>query len=303
VFTRKFAAVVGIAALAASCAESEAPFGALQHTIELPGNTVGTAGCASIDLANCFAILDNQYKILYETNNWAARRGEAQYRVVTDSNKQLAAIFQSSSTTVAEALEAIDGLIADITSARDRGDYGACWGNYLLERARWVRSKVATGNLDLSDEPQRTCWVSPVTSFSGTGTETGGVTLTASDRWHFTGDPYGIYTTRTWFVVEGPSGTITTPISNQTGAASVTIFDPATTAPGTYSYSIVQCADWGQCSAPVSTSVTITAGSTGGGSGEDPGPTCIHDNRNKTFDPKLSQEKCEKEIKVGHPNS
>lgn len=298
---RQFVAVAGIAALAAGCADAPEPFGAgAQHTIDVPENTLSTAGCAAIDYSSCFAILDNQVKILYERNNWAARRGEAEYRVVTGSNRELADIFQAETRSAAEATQLLDEFIRQIQTARAAGSYSECWGAHVQGYAEWIRGKVVAGSVDMSDAPQMTCYVSPVSVVSSSGTEAGGVVLTINDPWHFSGDPYDIYTTGTYFVVQGPNGTITTALSEQSGAATVNIRDVLTKVPGAYEYSVMQCADWGQCSAAIRTTVTVVAGSTGG---ED--PTCLqpHDNRNGTFVPQPQQPKCEKVVKESLPRA
>jgi hypothetical protein len=299
---RQIVAVAGIATLAIGCAGDSEPFAMdPQHTIDVPGNTVGTSGCVTIDNTNCFAILDNQLKILYERNNWAARRGEAEYRIVTNSNNELAAVFQEETMSVSNALAKLDRFISQIVSARDAGRYGDCWGGYIQGYAEWIRGRIVAGNLDVSDAPQMSCFVSPVASVTGTGTETGGVVLTIDDPWHYVGDPYGIHMTNTYFVVAGPNGTITTTPSAQSGPATVTIADAATRTAGVHEYSVTQCADWGHCSTPVRATVTIIANTNGGG--ENPDPACAHDNRNKTFTPQLGEPKCEKTIKIDHPNS
>ena len=297
---KQFVAVAGIVTLAVGCAGDVEPFAYdVQHTIDVPGNTVGTSGCQAIDNTNCFAILDNQLKILYERNNWAARRGEAEYRVVTNSNNELASIFQEQTTTVAQATADLDRFISQIISARSGGRYSECWGAHIQTFAEWIRGKIVTGNVDVSDAPQMSCFVSPVAAVSGTGSEANGVVLTIDDPWHFSGDPYGVYPTNTYFVVAGPNGTITTAPVAQNGPATVTIADAATRTAGTYDYSVTQCADWGQCSTAVRTTVTIVVS---GGEGN-PDPSCAHDNRNKTFSPQLGQPKCEKTIKTDHPGS
>jgi hypothetical protein len=287
---RKFVAAAGIAALAAGCTDTSEPFGAgPQATIDVPGNTVGTAGCVSIDSTNCFAILDNQIKILYERNNWAARRGEADYRVVTGSNRELANIFQADTRSAAEAARLLDQFISTIQTARDGGRFSECWGAHIQSYAEWIRGKVLSGNLDMSDAPQMTCFVSPVVSVSGSGNEEGGVVLTINDPWHFSGDPYDVYATSTYFVVEGPNGTITTALSQQDGATTVNVRDVLTRTPGAYNYSVVQCADWGQCSEPIRSTVTVVAG---GGD-----PVCVHDNRDGLFTPR--QPGCEPQLNRG----
>ena len=272
---KKLIAVAGIA-LSAACAESPDPTSFdVQHTIEVPGNTLGTAGCATIDLASCFAILDNQLKILYERTAWAARRGEAEYRVITGTNRNLSVIYQAETATVAETLRALDHFIDDISTGLEEGSVSACWGDHLVTFATWIRGKVATGNVDVSDAPQMDCLVSPPSAAIVQGSEANGVVLTMIDPWHFSGDPYGVYETQTNLVVTGPNGTITTPMRTQTGAENVVVVDPATNVAGTYPYSVVQCNDWGQCSAPFTFDVTVSKGA----GGNDPG--CVHDNRDK----------------------
>ncbi|HET9438989.1 MAG TPA: hypothetical protein VFO52_02415 [Longimicrobiales bacterium] len=255
---KRFIAVAGIALFASACAGDTDPYGLdLQYTIDLPGNDVGTPGCQSIDLSSCFAVLDHQFKLLYETNSTAARRGEADYQVVSSANRKLASIFVAETRTVAQAMRALDQFSAMVEGARDRGRYSRCWGDYVLAYAGWLRSKVTAGDLNVDDAPQMTCFVSPVAGVTGAGTTADGVTLRIADPWHFSGDPYGTYTTRTWFVVTGPSGTIATPPAMQTGADVVTIADPATTIAGVYEYSVTQCADWGRCSDAVRVIVTV----------------------------------------------
>ncbi len=273
---KKLVAVAGIV-LASACAENADPTGfEVQRTIDVPGNVLGTAGCTAIDLASCFAILDNQLKILYERTSWAARRGEADYKVITGTNKNLSSIFMAETRSVSETLTSLDAFIDDMEQGVADGEVSACWGDHLLSLAGWVRGKVAAGNVDVSDAPTMDCFVSPVSSVIVQASETNGVILTLEDPWQYSGDPYGVYQTGTWFVVTGPNGAITTPVTVQTGPASVIVADPATKSAGTYAYSVVQCSDWGQCSLPFSFDVTVEPGSTGGG---DPG--CVHDNRDK----------------------
>jgi hypothetical protein len=272
----KYLAALGVAVLAA-CAESSDPTGFdVQHTIEVPGNVLGTAGCTEIDLAGCYAILDNQLKVLYERTSWAARRGEAEYKVITATNKNLSAIFMAETATVPETLRALDEFIGDLQRGIDDGRVGTCWGDHLVAFGTWIRGKVAAGDVDVSDAPVMDCFVSPVASVVVRASETDGVVLTLNDPWQYTGDPYGVYETRTYFVVTGPNGTITTPSVLQAGAAQVVVADTATRAAGAHTYSVVQCADWGQCSESFAFDVTIEKGSTGG---SDPG--CVHDNRDK----------------------
>ena len=266
-------AAVGVAVLVA-CADSPDPTGfEVQRTIDVPGNVLGTSGCTSIDLANCFAILDNQLKILYERTSWAARRGEAEYRVVTGTNRNLSVIFQAEHASVPETLRALDGFLGDISDALENGEVSDCWGEHLLEFGAWIRGKLETGNVDVSDAPAMSCQVSPVAAVTVQASEASGVVLTLDDPWHYSGDPYGVYETRTNFVVTGPAGTMTTPMQLQTGAASVVIIDPATNVAGDYQYSVAQCNDWGQCSEPFTFDVTVVAGA------GDPG--CVHDNRGR----------------------
>ncbi|HEY0672615.1 MAG TPA: hypothetical protein VGD27_10125 [Longimicrobiales bacterium] len=255
---KRFIAVAGIALLASACAADTDPFGlGPQYTIDIPGNNVGTPGCQSIDLSSCFAVLDHQFKLLYETNSTAVRRGEADYQVVSSANRKLASIFVAETRTVAQAIRALDQFAAMVGGARERGRYSPCWSDYVLAHAGWLRSKIAAGDLNMSDAPLMSCFVSAVAGVTGTGTTGQGVTLTIADPWHFSGDPYAVYTTQTWFVVTGPSGTITTAPAVQTGAEVVTIDDPATSAAGVYEYSVIQCADWGRCSDVVTTIVTV----------------------------------------------
>lgn len=255
---KRFIAVAGIALFASGCADGADTYGLdPRYTIDLPGNDVGTPGCQSIDLSSCFAVLDHQFKLLYETNSMAARRGEADYQVVSSANRKLASIFVAETRTVAQAIRALDQFSTMVEGARDRDRYSACWGDYVLAYTSWLRSKVAAGDLNVSDAPLMGCFVSPVAGVTGTGTTTEGVTLTIADPWHFSGDPYGIYTTQTWLVVTGPNGTITTPPTTQTGAEVIAIIDPATSAAGVHEYSVIQCADWGRCSDPVTLTVTV----------------------------------------------
>jgi hypothetical protein len=267
-------AAVGVAILV-GCADSPDPTGFdVQRTIDVPGNVVGTSGCTAIDLASCFAILDNQLKILYERTAWAARRGEAEYRVITGTNKNLSVIFQAERASVAETLRALDSFADDIDDALENGEISECWGGHLLEFGAWIRHKVATGNVAVSDAPVMSCLVSPVSGVVVQASESSGVVLTFDDPWHFSGDPYGVYETRTNLVVTGPAGTITTPMLLQSGAASVVVADPNTNNAGDYEYSVMQCNDWGQCSEPFAFDVTVVKGSTG-----TPDPGCVHDNR------------------------
>jgi hypothetical protein len=294
VSVKHFVAAVGIAALAASCSDVHEPFsGDVQRDIQVPGNTLGTSGCTTIDRSGCFAILDNQIKILYERNNWAARRGEAEYRVVTNSNSELASIFGAETRTVDEALRYLDRFVAQIATARSGGRMSECWGAHIQGYGEWIRAKVAAGDIDVSTPPRPACEVSPV-SVTGAGNETSGVVLTINDPWHFTGDPYNIHTTMTYFVITGPNGTITTTPALQTGAATITVVDALTKSAGAHDYSVVQCADWGYCSAPTRSTITVAVGTTGGEL--DPGTECVHDNRDKTFIPRTGamDEKCEK---------
>jgi hypothetical protein len=284
---KKFVAFAGIA-LACACAESPGPTGLdVQHTIDVPGNDLGTQGCTQIDLASCFAILDNQVKILYERSAWAVRRGEADYRTVSAANKNLSEIFQADTLSVPETLTSLDKFIGDVDAAIEGGSVSACWGDHLLTFGEWIRGKVAAGSVDVSDAPQMNCFVSPVSSVIVQASETKGVVLTLIDPWHYTGDPYGVYQTGTYFVVSGPNGTITTPTSFQTGPANVVIADPATHQAGTFPYSVTQCSDWGQCSLPFSFDVTIAPGSTGD-------PVCVQDNRDKNHAGPPQLPKCKK---------
>lgn len=285
---KKLFAVAGIA-LVAACAESPDPTGfEIQHTIDVPGNVLGTAGCTTIDFSSCFAILDNQLKILYERTAWAARRGEAEYRVITGTNRNLSMIYQADHATVAETVRALDAFITDISNGLEAGSVSACWGDHLVLFATWLRGKVAAGNVDVSDAPQMSCFVSPVSSVIVKASEANGVVLTLIDPWQFSGDPYGVYATQTNFVVTGPNGTITTPMEEQTGAANVVVADPVTNVAGSYRYTVVQCSDWGQCSAPFAFDVTVSKGSTG----TDPG--CVHDNRDKNHAGPSNIPKCRK---------
>ena len=284
---KKLIAAVGVAVVAA-CADTSDPAGiAIQHTIDVPGNVLGTSGCTSIDLAGCFAILDNQLKILYERTSWAARRGEADYKVITGTNKNLSVIYQAESSSVAETVGALDEFIADIQKGLDAGQVSTCWGDHLLEFATWIRGKVAAGNVDVSDAPEMECFVSPVSAVIVQASEMNGVVLTLTDPWQYSGDPYGVYETRTSFVVTGPNGTFATPMSLQSGAANVVVADPATKAVGTYPYSVVQCSDWGQCSQPFEFEVTVGKGSGDAG--------CVHDNRDKNHPGPASLPKCRKD--------
>ena len=280
---RNFLSVAVVSVLFAACAENASvPFEPeAGRTILISGNTNTTC---TIDLISCFAILDAEIKALYEANNTAARRGEAEYRVVTDSNEDLSRIFQAETMTQAQALVLLDSFIDDIENALARGRYSECYGAFTLAYAEWIRAKVAAGSVDVSGRPTLTCLVSPVTG-TGTGSATNGVTLTLNDPFHFQGDPYNTTTTTTYFVVVGPSGTITTSSVIQTGATTVTIRDAATTVPGTYTYVVQQCSGIG-CSTGTTITVTIPQGTGVGG--------CVHDNRNGGYVAPPNQPKCPK---------
>ena len=78
---RRFIAVAGIIALASGCADDTSPLGVEpQYTIDIPGNTVGSSG---------YAILDEHFKLLYEINSMAVRRGEAEYNLASNANLKL----------------------------------------------------------------------------------------------------------------------------------------------------------------------------------------------------------------------
>jgi hypothetical protein len=284
-------AVAGIALAVSACADPTDPFGStVQHTIEIPGNTLGTAGCVQIDHSGCYAILDNELKRLYETNSTAARRGEAEYRPVSRANKQLAYIFQSEARTAAEALGALDRFIRDISTAYMQGRYSSCWAEQVLAQAEWLRGKIAAGSVDVADAPALTCYVSAPTRVIATGSTNSGVVLMIDDPWHYNGDPYGAYSTQTYFVVAGPSGSISTPPTLQVGAALVTVVDESTKQVGTYQYSVRQCSDWGPCSEPMTFSVTVVEGN------GTPTPICVHDNRDGLKPPGQLDGKCPKPI-------
>lgn len=276
--------------LSAACTDTSGPLGfEAQYTIDVPGNVVGTPGCTDIDLTGCFALLDNQIKVLYETTAWAARRGEAEYKLVTSSNKDLAAIFQADTRSVAETLRGLDSFITSIDDAVENGSFSKCWGDHVLAHARWIREKVAAGNVDVSDAPRMSCFVSPVADVTVSGSTAEGVRLVLDDPWQYTGDPYGIYTTRTWFVVQGPNGNLTTDAAEQDGAEMVTVLDPATRTVGTYEYTVTQCSDWGQCSEPFSFDVDVIEGAAA--------PPCVHDNRDKHAPGRSPIPKCRKSKK------
>lgn len=283
---KKLFVVAGMAVLAA-CAESADPVGfEREHTLDVPGNVVGTPGCTDIDLASCFAILDNQVKVLYERAAWAARFGEADYQVITGSNKELSYIFQAETRSVTEAVRALDKFKTDMERAVASEQLSHCWGDHLIAFTGWLRDKVAAGDVDVSDAPVMTCRVSPPAAVAVSGSTQTGVVLTVDDPWHYSGDPYGVYTTETYFVVEGPSGTITTAPSAQSGAASVVISDPATNVAGTYSYSVAQCSSWGYCSEPFVFDVDVVDGPAV--------PACVHDNRDKDAPGRSPLPKCGK---------
>jgi hypothetical protein len=268
----KLIAAVGIV-VAAGCADTTA-VGVFdrQHTIDVPGNVVGTPGCASIDLVSCFAILDHQIKLLYEQASWAARLGEADYQAISTSNKDLVRIFQGDTTSVSDALHALDRFISAMERARSRGELSSCWGDHLIGFGSWVRAKVAAGDVQVTDAPLQGCRVSAVAGVTVVGSTAQGVVLTIDDPWHYTGDPYGVYATRTYFVVQGPHGAINTTPILQDGPATVVISDPQTNAVGSYAYSVTQCSDRGFCSVPFSFDVEVVEGS---------GAVCVHDNRDK----------------------
>ena len=281
-----------IAAVAAVAGCSETPVSVMEpevsRTILIEGND--EVSC-TIDFISCYAILDAEIKALYEANNTAARRGEAEYRIVTNSNNELASIFNAETMTVADAVVHMDRFIAEIERAIAGGKYGECWGNYILEWANWLRATIAAESLDVSGRPvQDDCLVSPVTG-TGTGSITAGVTLTLDDPFNFAGDPYGVYVTTTYFVVVGPNGTITTDEIVQSGAETVTITDASNKTPGTYTYTVQQCNEFG-CSAATTITVVIPDATVS---------SCAHDNRNGNFTTPPSHPKCPKEDKI-HKN-
>jgi hypothetical protein len=99
------------------------------------------------------------------------------------------------------------------------------------------------------------------------------VELSIDDPWHYTGDPYGVYATETYFIAQGPNGAITTSPIQQDGRATVVIADPLTNVAGSYPYSVTQCSTGGFCSLPFSFDVEVVEGSGA--------PPCVHDNRDK----------------------
>ena len=258
------------------------------YTIAIPGNV---SECGTIDFSSCFAKVDNQFKLLYERNNTLSRRGEVDYDLASRANSELATVYLNPTYTVAQALRNLDRFIREVEAGIARGDYSACGGTQILDRAKWLRAKLVANDADMSGAPAFACEVSPV-SFSGTGSISTGVVLTVNDPYHFTQDAYnsGLFHTFTYFVVERQNGeswdvVLTTTASEQFGPETFTLTDPTATAAGPYVYRVRQCDTLTGCSAPAENTVLVSAGSTG---------TCPHDNRDSLKDKENKKPKCEK---------
>lgn len=269
------------------------------YTITMPGNV---SECGDIDFATCFAKVDMEFKVLYERNNTLSRRGEAEYNLASNSNNELATVYLNPTYTVTQALRNLDRFIRQIEQGLGDGRYSECAGTQLLARANWIRAKLVANDSDMTGAPAFGCEVSPVASVSGTGSTTGGVVLTVDDPYHYTQDAYdtGLFHTYTYFVVERQNdaswdAVVTTPVAEQTGPATFTVADPATTAPGTYVYRVAQCDQVLGC-APA-TLGTVTIAEDGGTGGPGTG-TCPHDNRNGMKDKDNKKPKCVKDPKV-----
>lgn len=281
--------VIAVGALTlAACSDGLEPTAVdPSHTILVDGNV---SECGTIDFTSCFAKLDMQFKLMYEWNNSYSRTGEAFYNDASNSNYELATIFNAPERSVAEAIRALDRFIAQIENALRAGDYSTCAADGLLAHATWLRAKLVAGSVDLSDAPPLGWCISPVT-VTATGSITNGVTLTINDPFHFTqgSDPVDVY-----FDITLPGGTVVVfDVGEQFGPTTVTYQDPATIAPGTYTYLVRQCDAIGYigCSAWAEVTVTIAEGSTGTG-------TCPHDNRNGLKDTvDKTKPKCEKDDK------
>lgn len=264
-------------------------------TITMPGND---SECGVIDFANCFAKVDNQFKILYERNNTLSRHGEVEYKLASDANLELAIVYLNATYSVAQALRNLDRFIREVEKGTADGRYSACGGAQILARANWLRAKLVANDSDMTGAPGFDCEVSPVASVTGSGSTTTGVVLSINDPYHYTQDIYasGQYHTYTYFVVERQNvdntwaHVVTTATTEQTGPATFTVSDPATTAPGTYVYRVTQCDPMVGCS--TATLGTVTVSENGGGVG-----TCPHDNRNGTKDKDNKKPKCEKDAR------
>lgn len=265
-----------------------------QNTINVPGNT---ATCGTIDFSGCFARLDNEFKVLYERNNALSRRGESVYKDASNSNNELAVTFLATTSTQAQALAQLDKFISMVSASYAAGNYSSCAANQILARAQWLRNKVATANVDVSDPTPWDCEVSPVMP-SAAGSVTAGVTLTINDPWDYNNDKYGVYDNQTYFTVERAIGAnpftpfLTTAYAPQSGPTTFTITDPASNQLGvTYTYRVIQCSySWGYCSVPATASVTIGA--------TPPTPECPHDNRNGNWVDNKNWPKCAPEDKI-----
>lgn len=294
---KRFAAMAIGAFTLLACSDGYGPTSleSPSYTITMPGNV---SECGTIDFASCFAKVDAQFKVLYERNNALSRRGEVQYNTASDANVELATVFLNVTYTTAEAITNLDRFIRDVERGLSQGRYSECGATQVIARANWLKTKLQTLSVDMSDPPPFDCEVSPV-GLSATGTVAAGVTLTVSDPWHYTQDVNGTgHHTYVNFVVERQSGAgwdavTTTATTEQFGATTFTIQDPTNTVPGSYVYRVFQCDTVYGCSAPTEVSVTIADPSTGGGDG------CPHDNRNgkKDLVEKVKGPKCEKDDK------
>lgn len=273
------------------------------YTINMPGNVVLCNGGVA-DFVSCYAIVDAQFKRLYERNNFLSRMGESEYTPTSNANNNLATVYNTPSMSVTEAIRHLDAFISDVSHALQRGTYSACSADQLVAYANYLRAKITAGSVDFSDAVNldSQCNISPVASVTGTGSVTSGVTLTVNDPWHYSNDQYNpANQTFTYFRVELQTatgwvdvpGAYNTP-AEQLGAATLT-FNIAHTTPGTYTYAVYQCdvRTGVLCSAPVTVTVTIVDPAAGGGTG-----LCPHDNRNdKKDDVPHTKPPCEKDDK------
>lgn len=259
-----------------------------QNTIQLTGNV---STCGAIDLVSCFAVLDNEFKVLYELNNTLSRRGESAYRAASASNYELSVIFQTPTTTVAQAITQIDKFIAQVSRSYSQGDYSQCAADQILASANWIRALLVAGSVDVSNRPAAGCQVTPVIP-SAAGSASAGVMLTINDPWNYQGDiAYNRPFNETYFIVERSidGGAfmpfLTTVPTQQAGAVTFTISDPAANQIGvTYTYRVTQCSLWPSldCSVGATASVMITAVS----------QLCVHDNRDGLWVDNKTKPKC-----------
>lgn len=288
----RLATIATVAVTLTACGEGLGPTGpeSPSYTITMPGND---SECGVIDFASCFAKVDMEFKRLYERNNTLSRRGEAEYRLASNSNNELATVFLSETYSVAEALRQLDRFISQVSRGLNDGRYSPCAGEQILARAEWLRAKLEANDSDMTGAPPFECEVSPVASVGGSGSTSAGVVLTVNDPYHYTQDVYntGNYHTYTYFIVERQNGAawdhvVTTTVGEQFGPETFTVADAATTTAGTYYYRVTQCDQIYGCAPPTLGTITVTEGG-----------TCAHDNRNGKKDKDNKKPKCEKDEK------